>query len=234
MMNHDRIEELLAAQALDGLDAGEREELARERAAHGVDCAECAALEREFSEVAGLLALSLPPAPVTVPDLRAAPAAAATEASGPKTRTTRWLAVAAAFVLLVVGAGAGYLLAQARHGNSQGELAAYLAAPETRFLPFRSDGGSGHLLLASDPSAPDAYVLGGNVGTPAAGETYQLWTIKGKTPIPGPTFQPAAGRVVVHLDTSLSGASAVAVTVEPSGGSQAPTTTPIFVAPVVG
>ena len=61
--DHALIDELLAARALDGLDAGDAALLERELAAHG-DCEECRRLEIEHAEVAGMLALALDPRPV--------------------------------------------------------------------------------------------------------------------------------------------------------------------------
>ena len=61
--DHTTIEELLAVQALGGLDGDDVQTLAAERASHG-DCEECARLEAEFSETAGRLAFSLEPVPV--------------------------------------------------------------------------------------------------------------------------------------------------------------------------
>ncbi len=61
--DHSTIEELLAVQALGGLDGDDVQALARERAEHG-DCEECARLEAEFADTAGRMAFSLDPAPV--------------------------------------------------------------------------------------------------------------------------------------------------------------------------
>ena len=62
-LDHSRIEELMAVDALGGLDGDDVALLERERAAHG-DCAECRALEAGFAETAGRLAFALTPAPV--------------------------------------------------------------------------------------------------------------------------------------------------------------------------
>jgi hypothetical protein len=62
--SHARVEELVAAHALGGLEEEERSELLREMARHGTDCRECRTLVSEYSEAAGLLALTLQPEPV--------------------------------------------------------------------------------------------------------------------------------------------------------------------------
>src|SRR6266542_3550257 len=59
--SHEPIEELVVADVLDGLDGPDRETLAEALRAHGPDCAECRRLLRDYSEVAGALALAVVP-----------------------------------------------------------------------------------------------------------------------------------------------------------------------------
>ena len=61
--DHSLIEELMAADALGGLDDEDRALLERERASHG-DCAECREIESGFAEAAGRLGFVLTPEPV--------------------------------------------------------------------------------------------------------------------------------------------------------------------------
>jgi anti-sigma-K factor RskA len=78
-------------------------------------------------------------------------------------------------------------------------------------------------------------LLASNLPPTPAGKTYEMWLIpQGGAPVPAGLFQSDSQGDALHL---LSGAVAantntVAVTVEPEAGSQAPTTTPIIVAPV--
>lgn len=65
-----------------------------------------------------------------------------------------------------------------------------------------------------------------------AGHVYQAWTLApgAKSVAPSVTFVPDnRGFVVVSLPEASANVSAVAISVEPVGGSQAPTTTPLFV-----
>lgn len=64
-----------------------------------------------------------------------------------------------------------------------------------------------------------------------SGREYQLWFIKDGKPVPSVTFKPdAGGRARIEkIPVPAGGLSAAAVTVEPSGGSQQPTTKPILV-----
>ncbi len=69
----------------------------------------------------------------------------------------------------------------------------------------------------------------------ARGHVYQAWTLaKGaKTVAPSVTFTPnASGVTLVPLPEDASRLAAVALTVEPDGGSRAPTTKPSFVQPL--
>jgi len=67
------------------------------------------------------------------------------------------------------------------------------------------------------------------------GRVYQAWTApKGSTTVaPSVTFTPNAdGVAVVALPVDATRVGAVAMSVEPDGGSKAPTTTPTFVRPL--
>jgi anti-sigma-K factor RskA len=67
------------------------------------------------------------------------------------------------------------------------------------------------------------------------GHVYQAWTLApgAKSVAPSITFVPdSRGFVVVSLPQSAASIGAVAVSVEPSGGSLAPTTKPLFVQPL--
>jgi anti-sigma-K factor RskA len=68
-----------------------------------------------------------------------------------------------------------------------------------------------------------------------SGKMFELWVIPASgNPIPAGTFQSAADASAVYVSTAPvdGNAAAVAVTVEPEGGSPQPTTTPFIVAPL--
>jgi len=67
------------------------------------------------------------------------------------------------------------------------------------------------------------------------GKVYQAWTLaKGaKTVAPSVTFTPnASGSAIVQLPVNAGGLAAVALSVEPEGGSKAPTSKPTFIQPL--
>jgi len=78
-------------------------------------------------------------------------------------------------------------------------------------------------------------LIASNLPPTAQGKIYQMWVIpKGGSPRPAGLFQSEGGTALHILSgpVDLASVGAVAVTVEPEAGSQAPTTTPIIVAPV--
>ena len=235
MNEHEGVQELLAVRALGGLDREGQTELDRALAEHG-ECPECAESATGFDETAGHLAFSLAPvaSSLTAADVlaaaHAAPRDAGTVVKLPRPRR-RWagsLLVAAAVSLLVVGALGGILIAHRGTGQSAA-LARYLTGSQTQIHTFKGTGGV--LSAATQPGSARSYVFGNLKGLPS-GSVYQLWLLHGSTPVAGPTFVPNGNTVVLPVDASLAGANAMAVTVEPTGGSPQPTTTPVLVASI--
>jgi len=117
MSDHERIEELLALEALDALELEGEEALAREVEAHGPDCEACAVLRREYRNAAGRLPFALDP--VAVRDelgediLKAGRPVLLARPAGPlRGRRLRALFVAAAAAAFAaLGAVGGYVLA---------------------------------------------------------------------------------------------------------------------------
>jgi anti-sigma-K factor RskA len=63
-----------------------------------------------------------------------------------------------------------------------------------------------------------------NLPSTPEGEVYETWLMRGGVPEPAGLFQPKnEGDAATPIEGSLEDADAVAVTVEPSGGSSAPT-----------
>jgi hypothetical protein len=235
--DHATIEELLAARALGGLDDDDVETLERELAAHG-DCAECRSLEATFDETAGRLAFSLDPEPVSdaVVDriLASAPGdedvVRIGEAPSPTDevderrgrRTGRgWrtaVAVAAAILLVVV---AGAIVTAPRTAEIGGVTAAQ------RFVRFEGDGD---LAMAFVPGQPGAAFIGTGLPDPGPGNLYEIWLIRGDTPVSGGCVSPSEGRLATFIDADVSQAELMAVTIEPSSCPSQPTSPPFATA----
>jgi anti-sigma-K factor RskA len=80
-------------------------------------------------------------------------------------------------------------------------------------------------------------LIASNLPTAQQGKIYEMWVIpKGGAPRPAGLFQSEGGTALHILSgpVDLATLGAVAVTLEPEAGSQAPTSTPIIVAAVAG
>src|SRR4051812_6639101 len=62
---HDELEELIAADVLDGLDLADHDRMVRLMGEHGPDCLDCRRLVSEFREVAADIALVAVPVPMS-------------------------------------------------------------------------------------------------------------------------------------------------------------------------
>jgi anti-sigma-K factor RskA len=242
MRDHTEVEELLALEALGGLEPDDRARLDALLAEHGLDCAECADLRAGFADTAAMLGAGLEPAPTSVglEDRTVAAALADRPQTGvvapdagdggpaaiaPSRRPRRtFIAIAAAVVLVAVGALGGYLAAP-RNNQQAPTLADFRVVP---FAP--SDGTPGAMTLAVAPDGTSAYVLGSGLTAPPKGKTYELWTIEGKTPTSLGCVVPADGQVTLPVTGSFGTADVAAVTVEPDACPSAPTTSPVMVA----
>ena len=229
MREHGEIEELLALEALGGLEPADAERLAALRAEHGGDCAECAALEAEFRDTAVGLAGGLPPA-VVGDDLEERTVAAALAERRVVTPVARrrsrvWLAVAAAVLLVAIGAVGGYLAAP------RSSVAAFLQQPGVTLVPFEQTApSSGTMTLAIAPDGTEAYVIGTGMPAPPEGQVYEVWTITGQTPVSVGCVTPSDGHVSLGVQGDFARADVAAVTVESDSCPSAPTTDPVQVA----
>ena len=227
--SHERIEELIAADALDGLDRAGQRELVRLREEHGPDCAECLLLEAEYGEVASQLATVVEPMPLSADAEEALVRAARTPPPtqvGPRRlgliqggrRVDRMVAaIAVAAAIALVGGLAGYSIAPK-------------AAPPVA-VSYRA--GEQQLTVVYVRGQTQGLAIGSNLPSPGGGKVYELWyqPRDGANMVPAGTFVPRDGTVVAPVQLGKSFV-AVAMSVEPTGGSPQPTTTPVFVVPV--
>lgn len=235
--SHVEMEELIAADALDGLDPDGRQELARKMAEHGPECQECGRLQTEYEEVAGYLAVSLEPQPLSLGTEEAVMhAARSVRPAGPSLRPggriRRSLApVAVAAALALIAGMVGYSLVGPADSR-QSRFIAFISGPGTEVVPFPSRDGQ-QLAVAFRPGQREGWVFGTNLPEPAGGRVYELWfRSRGSDRMqPAGTFVPSDG-IVLEPATLGATVDLLAVSIEPPGGSPQPTTDPIFLAEV--
>jgi len=106
-------------------------------------------------------------------------------------------------------------------------LAQISAASDARRSTQNVEGGGNATLIWSEKLGKSAVVVDGLKKAPS-GKTYQLWYIDGKTATSAGLL--AAGtdaRTWQVLDGRMKSGTVVGLTMEPSGGSKAPTTKPM-------
>lgn len=222
--DHALIDELLAAQALDGLDAGDAALLERELAAHG-DCEECRRLELEHTEVAGMLALALDPRPVRedmVDGILAEERSAAAPIELGIRRDARLGWWQAAFGVAAAVALVFAILLATRDGGSPG-------VPGPSIVAFEG-AAPGDLAVSFTPGESGALVWATGLPDPGPGKVYELWMIEDGEPVRGACLAPEGGAVAAFLDADPSSADLMAVTVESQACPDAPTTDPVYTA----
>jgi anti-sigma-K factor RskA len=237
------IHALAGAYVLDAVDDLERAAFTR----HLAECSSCATEVDEMQEAAARLAdgtWSVPP-----PRLRTEVLAAvsrtrqlppgipvAPERDAGVSRWRRFTAGAAAAGILAAGAGAATYAIQEQRVREQTAIAAQaeqerartqaiLTAPDV-VVKSTAMAGGGRLTVASSASRNAGVVLVAAAVAPASDQALQLWTLRGATPKDAGVL--AAGSASgVRIVDGLPGNTAFAVTLEPAGGSPAPTRPPI-------
>jgi len=223
-MEADTVHDLTAAYALDALDP----EDAREYEVHLARCERCREELASLSEAAGALAYATdtprPPAELRARILQQA----ARERSNVIPLRPRWAAPVAAVAAVAACAAIGLgiwaaslsskLDRRADAFSEQERIAAILAQPASRKIPL--EDGQGTLVVT--PMGEGVLVL--NRLRPAqSGRTYEAWIARGATPEPAGTFDGGSNVVLVRLKRPVTKGSAVMVTEEPEGGTDAPT-----------
>ena len=106
-----------------------------------------------------------------------------------------------------------------------------LAAPDAALRAGELTGGGRVTVVVSDTEDAGVVVL---AGAPAPGpdRAYQLWVVDGVTPI-SVGLLPAGQSQATELIEGVRGRAAFAVSLEPAGGSPAPSTTPLVGIPLV-
>lgn len=218
---------LAAAYALDALEEPERSAFE----AHYPTCEICRVEVAEFRETAGALAAAAattPPAELKARVLgevaRTRQLSPGTEETGRRRSTVRsaFLA-AAAVVLLAVGA----VLVVGLRGASTVEDV--LAAPDAvvTTLSATPDGRGGTFQVVWSAERGQVAVIANDLPDPGPDRGYELWAIDRDVPVPTGVLTPDDGSLRDASDVAVR-PTAWGVTIEPVGGSSAPTTPVLF------
>lgn len=235
---------LAAAYALDALDADEHAAFEQ----HLADCDDCRRDVDDFTATASRLAdiaAVAPPeslksrvidavaateqvSPIAATAERRPEAAAATAADGSvvhlgtrrRRRIGTWLAAAAALVVIAVGA---IVVSGTRGGDGVDDVLAASDAVVTTLA-----GETGTLRVVWSAERDQVAVVGNGLPTSGEGLVYALWAIESAGPRPAGLFEPDDGSVRFVADIDEIEPGAWGVTIEPDGGSPAPTTDILF------
>ena len=249
----DDLHSLAAAYVLDALDDDER----RRFDDHLESCDDCAADVVDLREAAALLAADAPvvaPPPelksavmsqiAATPQLAAvepAPTAGSDGGADASTLTTtatarrrtgppRWVTLAAAAVVVaVVGVGVIALGGDDEPAPDPTELALdeVREAPDAVTVQLRGDR-PGDVTVTYSPTEELGVLVADGLDAPDPDRVYQLWAISGDEPTPSVVFTPGDGVATEEIDLAIDAPDVWAVTVEPAGGSAAPTGEIVF------
>jgi len=232
--NHNLFKENLAAYALGALDVDEVPALE----SHLQTCAECRAALADYQQVSNGLLTALPPKtpPTALRSSLAARLPGAQKMRRPRLAWSfNWWVAIGAFVLLLGINIFSFLQIQTLQ-KQQASLVAYLqndqtaismlAYPSTQSLPVSGEGIAGSMLVDKGREVGVLFVW--NLPRLETGQAYQAWLIDEQgNRISGGVFVPEENQpyttVVIISPKPLGEFSSLGVTVEPWGGSPAPT-----------
>jgi anti-sigma-K factor RskA len=230
-MEQGNLHELAAGYALDALDGAERAAFEK----HLTGCEQCAADVRAFRETAALLAYA-EDAPEPDAELRERILEEARrERPQPSVvvlRPRRALVATGLAAAAAVAAAVGLGIWAANLSNSldteraaladRARVAAILVDDQARRLPM---GDQGEVVSSSDG---DAVMIVRDLDPAPSGQTYEAWVIDAGGPVKAGLFEGGRQEIVL-LQQPVGTGAMVAVTLEPEGGSDQPTTDVLFV-----
>lgn len=250
-MNNERFEDLKDAYVLGALSEEERLSFEDYLAAHPERQAEV----DELGALAGLLAFS-PPEQEPSPELRSRVMEVVEAEAEPRRirgRSTfaragdflsvRNLALGAA-ALLVIGLLSWNVMlqdqvqdlqgqvenAQGQVQDLQGELEDAQAQQSQTIKLEGSWAEQGATAEVASMQKNQIILVARNMPSVPEDKTCQIWVIKGDVPKPSGLFQPDGNGTATPITNSITKADVIAVTVEPAGGSEQPTSDPVLLA----
>lgn len=251
-MNEKEFAELAAGHALHALSAADEQSYAQALIEHP-EWTEIAAYDIETTALLGdAVAPINPPVSIrdsllaqiaTTPQGHATTAPADDQTGGGASEQTsapapkRWsraiFALAASVVLVVgLGIGAAFLIPQLMRPASVVALDQIETAPDSRQATVELEAGAQATAHWSESIGTVVLVTEG-LEQLDDDRTYEMWFVRGDTPVSAGLFETDAGAATALLDGEMHEGDVIAVTVEPTGGSPTgqPTTDPIIAIP---
>lgn len=146
------------------------------------------------------------------------------------TRSRRWLTSLVAAAAAVVALGAGTVVWHPWETTTQVSLAdQVLGAADAVSVTRRVEGAK--LTLVRSESLGKAVLVTTDLPVLGSGEVYELWLQDPSGAMAPAGLLPSATTQTFLLDGDAATATAAGITVEPAGGSPAPTTTPLALFP---
>lgn len=234
---------LTGAYALHALSDEERAAFER----HLADCSACREETAELSATAARLGLAVAtePRPALREEVLRRIATVRQESPRPPRaertvrrlrgrRASRWALAACVAAAAAFGGTAVWQHERAQDAGSQAQraertnerIAAVLSAPDARTVSAKLTGGASGTVVVSD-SQDRAVFLASGMARPPQGKVYQLWFDDHGSMRPAGLMAADRTDQAVLMDGAVHGAAGMGITVEPSGGSKQPTTTPI-------
>lgn len=231
--DHERVEELLAAHALGGLDPEDAALAERALVEHVPECERCRASMEGFRTVAGELALLQSPAapPETL-------GARVQQLIHPApVRPRRWLGwtAAAGAAALVAGLSVWNVFLEGRIGEAETQQAwtvdaiSALSDPEAGVSSF-SGAEPARLALVYVPGEEGMYLMASGMRSPERGR-YHVWLVRNGLVESAGSFVPDGGTVMLPVE-GPAGVDRVMVTHEPTD-TPTPTASPVGTATVI-
>jgi hypothetical protein len=251
-VNHDdcaRLSALAPATALGALDPDE----AAFVRAHLAGCSRPHPELRDAIELAATIGTAWPEEDAPTPQLRARLLAAARSEADPTPHRPRgarprpwWRPVAIGATSLAVAASLALAIQVGENGALRDQLAdartqvamigteldtaeawierAVATGADAYFMSGEGQAAEASFMLVVEADAAGAVLLMSGLPSLAPGQTYELWVERDGAIVGVGTFRPdARGLAAVTIDASLDGIRQAMITIEPVGGSDAPT-----------
>lgn len=225
---HDRIESMIAAYAMGAVPEDEVPAIR----AHILSCETCFAEAESYTEALAALATSVEPVPLpkgfaerVLTEARGESPAPVTR-EGARNRTWRRFLVPGLAVLAAIslfGTTLALVGSLERQDEYERVVASLVRDPDA--LSLDGPGGAQGVVASGKEGS---VLVAVDLGAAPRGRDYQLWLIEDGVPVPDVTFDVTGSVVVVESKFDLSDYEGAAITVEPEGGSQQPTTDPVL------